>query len=130
MSATFHEDVSSAVLRQMKEGGFDFSRVHPIEFYAVFADRDKASKVAGKFRGESVNAQVLPRDDGAWNLQVSKVMYATFEGIDDFEQSLESLVERLGRHSGTQPSGLLTVIVFAARCVAPCPRGAEGRNGP
>ncbi len=96
MSAPFHEDVSSAVLRQMKEGGFDFSRVHPIEFYAVFADRDKASKVAGKFRGESVNAQVLPRDDGAWNLQVSKVMYATFEGIDDFEQSLESLVEPLG----------------------------------
>ena len=36
MSTTFHEDVSSTVLRRMKEGGFDFARVHPIEFYAVF----------------------------------------------------------------------------------------------
>ena len=96
MSTTFHEDVSSNVLRQMKEGGFDFTRVHPIEFYAVFEDRNGAHAAARNFRGESINAQILPREDGAWNLQVSKVMYATFEGIDDFEQSLESLVEPLG----------------------------------
>ena len=37
MSTTFHEDVSSTVLRRMKEGGFDIARVHPIEFYAVFS---------------------------------------------------------------------------------------------
>ncbi|MCF7203392.1 ribonuclease E inhibitor RraB [Pseudomonas oligotrophica] len=96
MSATFHEDVSSAVLRQMKEGGFDFTRVHPIEFYAIFSDRDKARRAAREFRGESVNAQVLPREDGGWHLQISKVMYATFDGIGDFEQDLETLVEPLG----------------------------------
>lgn len=96
MSTTFHEDVSSNVLLRMKEGGFDFARVHPIEFYAVFQAREQACAAASNFRGECINAQVSPRDDGAWDLQVSKVMYATYDGIGDFEQDLEDLVEPLG----------------------------------
>ncbi|NQD96979.1 ribonuclease E inhibitor RraB, partial [Pseudomonas sp. CrR25] len=36
------------------------------------------------------------RDDGAWHLQVSKVMYATHAGIGDFEHDLESVVAPLG----------------------------------
>jgi len=96
MSTTFHEDVSSNVLLRMKEGGFDFTRVHPIDFYAVFPDREQACTAASNFRGECVSTQIFPRDDGAWNLQVSKVMYATFDGIGDFEQDLENLVEPLG----------------------------------
>ncbi|MBE7375574.1 ribonuclease E inhibitor RraB [Pseudomonas lopnurensis] len=96
MSTTFHEDVSSTVLRRMKEGGFDFARVHPIEFYAVFPEQDRAQMAARNFRGETINTQVFAREDGAWNLQVSKVMYATFDGIGDFEQDLEDLVEPLG----------------------------------
>lgn len=96
MSTTFHEDVSSNVLLRMKEGGFDFARVHPIDFYAVFPEREQARAAASNFRGECVNTQIFPRDDGAWNLQVSKVMYATFDGIGDFEQDLENLVEPLG----------------------------------
>lgn len=95
-SNTFPDDVSGAVLRRMKEGGFDFSRVHPIEFYAIFPDEDRARMAARNFRGESMNAQVSVRDDGAWHLQVSKVMYATHAGIDDFEQDLESVVAPLG----------------------------------
>lgn len=96
MSTAIHEDVSNTVLRRMKEGGFDFARVHPIEFYAIFPDEERARQVAGQFRGESLNAQVSARDDGAWHLQVSKVMYATHAGIGDFEQDLESLVVPLG----------------------------------
>jgi len=96
MSTTFHEDVSSTVLRRMKEGGFDFARVHPIEFYAVFPEQDRAQIAAQNFRGETINTQVSPREDGSWNLQISKVMYATFDGIGDFEQDLEHLVEPLG----------------------------------
>lgn len=96
MSAAFHDDVSNTVLRRMKEGGFDFARVHPIEFYAIFPDEDRARKAASEFRGESTNAQVSVREDGAWHLQVSKVMYATHSGIGDFEQDLESLVTPLG----------------------------------
>ena len=96
MSATFHEDVSSTVLRRMREGGFDFARVHPIEFYAIFPDEDRARVAAGSYRGESLNTQVSARDDGTWSLQVSKVMYATHTAIDDFEHELENLVEPLG----------------------------------
>ncbi|PKL97684.1 MAG: ribonuclease E inhibitor RraB, partial [Gammaproteobacteria bacterium HGW-Gammaproteobacteria-9] len=82
--------------RRMKEGGFDFARVHPIEFYAVFPEQDRAQIAAQNFRGETINTQVSPREDGSWNLQISKVMYATFDGIGDFEQDLEHLVEPLG----------------------------------
>ncbi|WP_263138691.1 ribonuclease E inhibitor RraB [Pseudomonas sp. RIT-PI-AD] len=95
MSTAFNDDISSNVLRHMKEGGFDFARVHPIEFYAIFPDEDRARLAAGQFRGEWLNAQVSARD-GAWHLQVSKVMYATSGGIDDFEQDLEAVVEPLG----------------------------------
>ena len=44
MSTAHQEDLSSYVLRRMKEGGFDFSRIHPIEFYAIFPDEERATK--------------------------------------------------------------------------------------
>ena len=96
MSTAFQDDVSSNVLRRMKEGGFDFARVHPIEFYAIFPDEARAREAARQFRGESLNAQVSVGADGAWHLQVSKVMYATHAGIDDFEHVLQVLVAPLG----------------------------------
>jgi hypothetical protein len=79
MSTAYQEDISTNVLRRMKEGGFDFSRFHPIEF-----------------RGESLNAQVSARDDGAWYLELSKIMFATYDGIGDFEQDFGAVVEPLG----------------------------------
>ena len=96
MSMSASESNSSSLLQRMKEGGFDFAQFHPIEFYAIFPDEERARQVAGTFRGESLNAQVSVRDDGAWHLQVSKVMYASHAGIDDFEQGLETLVVPLG----------------------------------
>jgi hypothetical protein len=92
MSTTYQEDISSHVLRRMKEGGFDFARIHPIEFYAIFPDEDRARQAAEKFRGESVNAQINAREDGAWHLELSKLMYATYDGIGDFEQDLQSAI--------------------------------------
>ena len=58
MSTAHQEDLSSFVLRRMKEGGFDFARIHPIEFYAIFPDEERARRAAGKFCGESLNAQI------------------------------------------------------------------------
>ena len=91
MATIAPDDISNTVLRRMKESGFDFARVHPIEFYAIFTSEEKARQAARSFRGESLNAQVIRRD-GAWHLQVSKVMYATRSGIDDFEHDLQQLV--------------------------------------
>ena len=96
MRAAFQDDVSVTVLRRMKEGGFDFTRVHPIDFFAIFPDEGCAREAATRFKGESMNAQVSERDDSTWHLQVSKVMHATRVGIDDFEQDMESVVEPLG----------------------------------
>jgi len=92
MSTTYQEDVSSHVLRRMKEGGFDFARIHPIEFYAIFPDEERARQAADKFRGESVNVQINAREDGAWHLELSKVMYATYNGIGDFEQDFQTAI--------------------------------------
>jgi hypothetical protein len=97
MSTAYQEDISSSVLRRMKEGGFDFSRFHPIEFYAIFPDEERARRAAGHYpRGECLDAQVSVRDDGAWALELSKVMYATYDDIGDFEQGFEAVVEPLG----------------------------------
>lgn len=95
MSTACQEDISTTVLRRMKEGGFDFARIHPIEFYAVFPDEARARQAARQFRGESLNTQVNIRDDGAWHLQLSKVMYATYDGIGDFEQDFQTLISPL-----------------------------------
>ena len=51
---------------------------------------------AGQFRGESLNAQVKELGDGAWHLELSKVMYATHGGIGDFEEAFEQLVTPYG----------------------------------
>ncbi len=75
---------------------FRFSRFHPIEFYAIFPDEERARRAAGHFRGESLNAQISARDDGAWSLELSRVMYATYDDIGDFEQDFEAVVEPLG----------------------------------
>jgi hypothetical protein len=95
MATISPDDISTTVLRRMKEGGFDFARAHPIEFYAIFPDEERARQAARSFCGESLKAEVSERD-GAWHLQVSKVMYATHAGIDDFEHDLEILVGPLG----------------------------------
>ncbi|TDV71953.1 ribonuclease E inhibitor RraB [Pseudomonas sp. LP_7_YM] len=92
MSTAYQEDISTYVLRRMKEGGFDFARIHPIEFYAVFPDEERARQAAGKFRGESLNTQINAREDGAWHLQLSKLMYATYDGIGDFEHDFQSAI--------------------------------------
>ena len=92
MSTTYQEDISSHVLRRMKEGGFDFASIHPIEFYAIFPDEERARQAAEKFRGESVNVQLNAREDGAWYLELSKLMYATYDGIGDFEQDFQSAI--------------------------------------
>ena len=96
MSMSASESNSSSLLQRMKEGGFDFARIHAIEFYAIFPDEERARLVAQSFRGESLNTQINQRCEGVWHLQVSKVMYASHAGIDDFEEGLETVVVRVG----------------------------------
>lgn len=96
MNIALSERTNLALLSRMKEGGFDFSKVHPIEFYAVFPTEACARKAANHFQGESLNAQVLEREEGGWMLQVSKVMFATNSGIVDYEQELRGTLLPMG----------------------------------
>ncbi|HCN46012.1 MAG TPA: ribonuclease E inhibitor RraB [Pseudomonas sp.] len=96
--SNLYEDISSIVLRRMKEGGFDFTQIHPIEFYAVFPDEERARRAAGKFRGESLCAQVHESDEG-WQLELQKIMFATHGGIGDFEHDFEAVIRPLGGES-------------------------------
>lgn len=95
MSTAYQDDISSHVLRRMKESGFDFARIHPIEFYATFPNEERARQAAEQFRGESLNTQINPGDDGAWHLQLSKIMHATYDGIGDFEQDFQMAITPL-----------------------------------
>ncbi len=125
MEKPFSDDVSVNVLRRMKEGGFDFARIHPIDFFAIFPSEREARQAAGQFRGESLRAQVVARDDGSWNPQVSKVMYATHAAIGAFEHDLEE-VGAAGRRAGRvgrDPGGHFAASVTAA---GPRPRSRAG----
>ena len=75
-----NDDISSDVLRQMKAGGFDFTQIHPIEFYAVFPDEAGARCAARQFRGESLNAQVK-EGDGGWHLERARSCMPPIVGL-------------------------------------------------
>ena len=77
MSMSASESNSSSLLQRMKEGGFDFARIHAIEFYAIFPDEERARLVAQSFRGESLNTQINQRCEGVW-LRISVNVTAHF----------------------------------------------------
>lgn len=96
MTVSAAESSSRNLLLRMKEGGFDFARIHAIDFYVVFPAQAPAQRAAQLFRGESLNTQVYVRANGSWYLQVSKVMHASHAAIEDFEHALEALVLPFG----------------------------------
>lgn len=96
MHSFSRDEISRNMLLQMKKGGFDFAAFHPIEFYAILPDRQAAQTVARQFSGESTNVTLLEGQDGAWTLQLSKVMVATQRGIGDVEEDLQARIEPLG----------------------------------
>ena len=64
-----YDDISINVLRSMKEGGFDFARIHPIEFYAVSPMRSvpaeqPGNSAASRSMHRSVNVQMAA---GIWS---------------------------------------------------------------
>lgn len=96
MPSFSRDEISRNMLVQMKKGGFDFAAFHSIEFYAILPDRQAAQAIASQFHGESLNATIQEGLDGAWTLQLSKVMMATQLGIGAFEDELQARVEQFG----------------------------------
>lgn len=91
----FPNDANGDVLRRMQSHGFDFSKEHPIEFFAVYASEEEADKVAKMYvadlkSGERlVNIETRPYPEGGMELVLVKKMRASYENITGFEKRLQ-----------------------------------------
>ena len=100
--------------RRMKKAA-STSRIHPIDFFAIFPSEREAARQRASFAANP-QGQVVARDDGSWNLQVSRVMYATHAAIGASNTTWRSRIaagRRAGR-VGHDPGGHFAASVMAA----------------
>ena len=94
----FPQDVNGDVFRRMQKSGFDFSKPHDVEFFAVFRTEGEADAVAKQYLADHkagqhlVNIETRPASEGGMELLLVKNMLLTYEGIVDFERKLEERV--------------------------------------
>ena len=91
-------DVNGDVFRRMQKSGFDFSKPHDVEFFAVFRTEEEADAIAKQYLADHragqrlVNIETRPADEGGMELLLVKNMLLTYEGIVDFERKLQERV--------------------------------------
>jgi hypothetical protein len=94
----FPRDVNGDVFRRMQKSGFDFSKPHDVEFFAVFRTEGEADDVAKQYLADHkagqqlVNIETRPARKGGMELLLVKNMLLTYEAIVDFERKLEERV--------------------------------------
>lgn len=99
----FPDDDNGDVFRRMHDAGFDFTRPHDVEFFAVFrteatADRVAMLYVADRGNGEPlVNIETRPGHSGGMELELVRRMRVTHADVTAFEQRLN---ERALAHDG------------------------------
>lgn len=99
----FPMDENGDVLRRMADHGFDFSKPHALEFFAVFSTKEEADSVAAEYVSDHKAGDTLeqvetrPCDQGGMELQVTKSMLATHGNITAFENKLAA---RVAQHDG------------------------------
>ncbi|HRE13382.1 MAG TPA: ribonuclease E inhibitor RraB [Usitatibacteraceae bacterium] len=87
------------VFRRMREAGFDFTRPHDVEFFAVFRTEALADEVAQLYVDDHeagdrlVNVETRPADKGGMELLLVKRLVVTPDAIAAFERKLQ---ERIG----------------------------------
>ena len=90
----FPGDANGDVLRRMEAHGFDFSREHEIEFFAVFATDEEAKQIAQLYLADHrsgdrlTNIETAPHEVGGMELTLAKMMLPTYENITAFELKL------------------------------------------
>ena len=86
------------VLRRMQRHGFDFSKEHAIDFFAILPSRRAAESVAKTFDTEKKTAVALQpeADKPGTQVTVIKTMHATYENITSFESKFGRIVEANG----------------------------------
>jgi len=89
-------DENTEVINNMKMGGFDFSRPHVVDFFALFSTKKQANVVAEMYRnaGKKKTAfklvEVKKDENGDYELLVQVLMDVTYENITGFENTLTS----------------------------------------
>ena len=95
----FPSDENGDVLRRMEAAGDDLSQSRNIDFTIVFPDESAAKEFAGRIRDLGFVASVELTQtavDLPWDVVVVKNMTPSHEGIEDFENLLESVAVPLG----------------------------------
>lgn len=98
----FPDDENGAVLRRMAASGFDFARVHGVDFFAVFRASKDAALVAQKLvqaglLESSLTSVPLDAQNGdETELRVTRRMLVTHDNITRFERLLGELCAKHG----------------------------------
>jgi hypothetical protein len=99
----YPQGVSGDVFRRMQASGFDFSKHHDVEFFAVFRTEAEADFVAKQYLADHkagrclVNIETRPAREGGMELLLVKNMLLTYDGVTQFERELD---ERVSAHDG------------------------------
>ena len=101
--AQFPNDANGDVLRRMQSSGFDFTKPHDVEFFAVFRTEKMADSVAMEFVADSkagdkykaINTK--PATRGGMELRLVKSMLVTYENVTAVERKL---AKRVSKHDG------------------------------
>jgi hypothetical protein len=98
----FPDDENGDVLRRLVASGFDFSRAHDVDFYAVFRSKNDAALVAKQLvEGDrSVNSlasvTTSTRNDSATELKIVRTMLVTHDNISKFERYFGEICDTRG----------------------------------
>ena len=101
------EDENKQVIDNMKAGGFDFSRPHVVDFFALFATNKQADTVAGIYRKEYKNIkhvkliEIKKDENGDHELLVKILMDVSYDNINNFEEKLSArAIANKGKFNG------------------------------
>ncbi|HEX7029300.1 MAG TPA: ribonuclease E inhibitor RraB [Gammaproteobacteria bacterium] len=97
----FPDDANGDVLRRMTRHGFDFSKPHPVEFFAVFPTEAAADAVARQYVADHEsdpleNIETSAHEPGGMELMLVKNMFVTYENIKRFEAVMRQRVAAQG----------------------------------
>lgn len=106
----FPNDETGQILQDMADAGFDFDGEYVVDFFALFHKEEDADRLAQVFLKRIDNDEPFVKvesrhyDHGgkgsdAIELQVSKVMPVTHEGISEFELEYKRLAEKYNGYS-------------------------------
>jgi len=88
------EDENRQILKNMQAGGFDFSKPHLVDFFAIFPAKKQADTVANLYNKEKTTrkelkaVQVHRDENGDYELSVQVLMQVSYDNVTNFEKKM------------------------------------------